>query len=180
VTIAGTTRSYLEVPLETHIEVEQFLYHEARLLDDRRYDDWLELFTDDVRYWMPARYNTLSRQADLAIGGPDDISNFDEDHESLRQRVVRLNTGMAWSEDPPSRARHLVTNVWVRPSDEPESFDVQSYFFTYRTRAETEQDIWVGRRDDVLRVTLGGFKIARRTILLDQATLLAKNLSVFF
>jgi 3-phenylpropionate/cinnamic acid dioxygenase small subunit len=151
------------------------------LLDDRRFDDWLLLFADDIHYWMPTRYNRLGRELDKELAGPGEVANFDEDKRSLGQRVFRINTGMAWAEDPPSRTRHLVCNVWARPAELPDEYDVQSAFLTYRNRGDTEVDVWAGRRDDLLRrVGPGTWQIARRKITIDQSTILSKNLSVFF
>ncbi len=174
-------RVVLEVDAGLQFEIEQFLYLEARLLDERRFDEWLLLFADDIHYWMPTRYNRLSRELDKEISGPGEVANFDEDKRSLGQRVFRINTGMAWAEDPPSRTRHLVCNVWVRPAEGADEYDVQSAFLTYRNRGDTEVDVWAGRRDDVLRrVGPGTWQIARRKITIDQSTILSKNLSVFF
>jgi 3-phenylpropionate/cinnamic acid dioxygenase small subunit len=166
--------------VELQHEIEQFLYFEARLLDERRYEDWLKILADDIQYWMPTRYNRLGRDMDRENSARNEVANFDEDKQSMGQRVYRLSTGMAWAEDPPSRTRHLITNVWVQLIDENE-YEVQSAFLTYRNRADTEVDVWVGRRDDIIRrVGERTFQIARRTITLDQSTILSKNLSVFF
>jgi biphenyl 2,3-dioxygenase beta subunit len=76
--------------------------------------------------------------------------------------------------------RHLVTNVQVEPSETESEVKVRSNFLVYRTQLEHSQDLFVGTRDDVLRKVNGKWKIARRTILLDQAVLSSANLSVFF
>jgi biphenyl 2,3-dioxygenase beta subunit len=73
-----------------------------------------------------------------------------------------------------------VTNVQVRPRGEGAEYDVSSNFLLYRTRLETDLNLFAGRREDVLRRTQDGWRIAKRTILLDQNVVLAKNLSVFF
>ena len=173
-------------------EVEQFLYREARLLDERRFHEWLELFTDDVHYWMGARTNRYPRLSKaIAILSPnryveddhtreDELSILDETKETLAGRVARLDTGMAWAEDPPSRTRHLLTNIEVEPGDAASELDVYSNFIVYRSRSETEQDFYVGARRDVLRLCDGTWKIARRKLILDQNVLLAKNVSIFF
>jgi 3-phenylpropionate/cinnamic acid dioxygenase small subunit len=173
-------------------EIEQFLYREARLLDDRRFEAWLDLFTDDVRYWMPVRTSRYPRRSRaIAVLDPDrydeeelskdgELGIFDETKETLGRRVARLDTGMAWAEDPPSRTRHLVSNVEVEPGDTEGEIRVYSNFVVYRTRAETEQDFYVGARRDTLRRVDGAWRIARRTIILDQNVLLAKNVSIFF
>ena len=94
--------------------------------------------------------------------------------------MSRLATGVAWAEVPPSRTRHLVTNVQVEPGDAESEVKARSNFLVYRTQLEHSQDLFVGMRDDVLRKVNGTWKIARRTILLDQSVLSSANLSVFF
>ena len=87
---------------------------------------------------------------------------------------------MAWAEDPPSRIRHLITNVSVQAGDAPDEYVAESAFLCYRNRLEREVDLYAGGRTDVLRRTEDGtLLIARRTILLDQNVLLAKNISTF-
>jgi len=161
-------------------QVEDFLYLEAELLDDRKLREWLELFTDDVRYWMPIRHNTLGRPQDVSeeLSKPGEGYYFDDSKESLRLRVERVYSNSAWSELPPSRTRHLITNVRVK-KDNGTELEVHSNFLVYRTRMESDQDVFVGTRQDVLRRVNGSFAIARRTIILDQAVLAAKNISVF-
>jgi len=173
-------------------EVERFLYREARLLDERRFDEWLALLTDDIHYWAACRSNRYPRHSkalsilDSAryveddMARADELAIFDETKETLNMRVRRLDTGMAWAEDPPSRTRHLVTNIEVAQELAPADFEVFSNFIVYRTRAETEQDFYVGARRDVLCRTNGDWKIAARKVTLDQNVLLAKNVSVFF
>lgn len=160
--------------------IEQFLYHEARLLDDRRYEDWYELLADDLHYFMPTRYNRLRREGDREFSAANEAAFFDEDRASIAVRIRRLNTGMAWAEDPPSRTRHIVSNVTIRPVANGE-YQVDSYYMLYRSRLEREVETFVGMRHDVLRRAdnAAGFLIARRTIILDQAVLAARNLSFF-
>jgi 3-phenylpropionate/cinnamic acid dioxygenase small subunit len=161
-------------------EVEDFLYLEAELLDERKLREWLDLLTDDVRYWMPIRHNTLGRPEEITeeLAKPGEGYYFDDDKKSLRLRVERVYSKSAWSELPPSRTRHLITNIRIKNVDGNE-IAVQSNFLVYRTRMESDQDIFVGTRQDIVRRINGTFKIARRTIILDQAVLDAKNISVF-
>jgi 3-phenylpropionate/cinnamic acid dioxygenase small subunit len=173
-------------------EVEQFLYREARLLDERRFHEWLQLLTDDVRYWMGNRSNRYPKSSKaIAILDPgryveddltkeDELAILDEDKTTLNARVARLDTGMAWAEDPPSRTRHMISNVEVEPGETAQEIKVYSNFIVYRSRAETEQDFYVGTRRDVLRRVEGAWKIAGRKITLDQNVLSAKNVSIFF
>jgi 3-phenylpropionate/cinnamic acid dioxygenase small subunit len=173
-------------------EVEQFLYREARLLDDRHFHEWLTLFTDDVRYRMTGRSNRYPKSSKaIAILDPeryveddfareDELALLDETRQSLSARIARLDSGMAWAEDPPSRTRHFVANVEVEAGDNDGEITVYSNFLVYRSRAETEQDFYVGSRRDVLRRVAGTWKIAQRRLVLDQNVLTAKNISTFF
>ena len=179
---SGPTASIdARVTPELQQEIEQFLYHEARVLDDRRYEEWYALLTDDIRYYMPTRYNRLKREAAREFSAPDEAAFFDEDKRSIAQRIRRLNTGMAWAEDPPSRTRHMVSNVVIRPRGNDE-YEVDCYYLLYRSRLEREVETFVGMRHDVLRraSNAAGFMITARTIILDQAILMARNLSFFF
>jgi len=172
---------------DIHFEVEQFYYEEAELLDDGRFADWLELLADDVDYWMPTRTNRLRRQQALSIAARGEAAFYDETKESLAWRIRRFDSGMAWAEDPPSRTRHLVTNIVAHHVDPdvqvgftPDDLEVRSAFLVYRNRLEREENIFAGRRVDILRRTDEGLRVARRVILLDQNVLQAKNISTFF
>src|SRR5215467_1572230 len=93
-------------------EIEEFLHHEADLLDDRRYEDWLALIAEDVRYWMPMRRNVKVGEAEREFTrAGQDINWFDEGKETLTRRVKQILTGMHWAEEPVSRISHMVSNV---------------------------------------------------------------------
>ncbi|MFF5499467.1 aromatic-ring-hydroxylating dioxygenase subunit beta [Streptomyces aquilus] len=168
------------VGVETQHRIEQFLYAEAALLDDHRFTEWLELFTDDVHYWLPTRVTRTVRERDIEIAGPDGAAFFDDDKAFLAGRVRRLTSGQAWSEEPPSRTRRLLTNVRVTELDSGE-FEVRVNFHVLRSRLELHQDSFSGERTDLLRPadTPLGFQIARRKIVLDTTTLPAPSISVF-
>ena len=165
---------------ELRRRIEDFLYFEAELLDERKLREWLTLLTDDVRYWMPVRQKPHERPMEVVeeLSKPGESYYFDDDIKSLTIRVERTYAKNAWAEAPPSRTRHLITNVRVKKDDGNE-IEVHSNFMLYRTRMESDKDMFVGTRQDILRRMNGGFKIARRTIILDQAVLDAKNISVF-
>jgi 3-phenylpropionate/cinnamic acid dioxygenase small subunit len=166
-------------------EIEDFLYREADLLDERRYDEWLALLAEDVRYWMPMRRNVKvdDREREFTREGLD-ISWFDEGKETLTRRVRQIQTGIHWAEEPVSRISHLLSNIQlieINPSPaEPAEVSVRCRFLVYRNRVETETDILVGKREDLLRRAGEEWRIARRKILLDQNVLLSKNLTFFF
>jgi 3-phenylpropionate/cinnamic acid dioxygenase small subunit len=160
------------------LELMRFYIAEAWLLDERRLTEWLDLFTDDVLYFMPRRKNVPRRERDRELTPLGDLAILEEDKRYLTMRVARLDTGMAWAEDPPSRTRHLVGNLEVTALGRDE-VQARTAFLVYRSHLETDHQLLSGYREDVLRRIDGGFKIARRTIVLDANVLLDKNLSVF-
>ena len=166
-------------------EIAEFLYREAELLDERRYDEWLGLLADDIRYWMPMRRNVKFGEGEREFTrAGTDIAWFDEGKDTLTRRVRQIQTGIHWAEEPPSRICHMVSNVQIvratpNGSAMPSEVEVRSRFLVYRNRVETETDILVGKREDVLRRVDGAWKIARRMVVLDQSVLLAKNLTFF-
>lgn len=173
-------------------DIEQFLCREARLLDEYRFQEWLDLLTDDIRYWMPVmgrRYRASSkaisildadRYEDREFSNESELAILDETKDSLARRIARLDTGMAWAEDPPSRTCHIISNVEVPEGGSESEMIVHSNFILYRTRGEFEQDIYVGSRQDVLRYAGGDWKISYRKIILPQNVLSQKNVSNFF
>ena len=166
-------------------EIEQFLYQEAELLDERRLEEWLDFLTEDIRYWMPMRRNVKFGELDREFTREgQDINWFDEGKDTLVRRVNQILTGVHWAEEPLSRVCHSVSNIQIRdatPSlSQPTEVSIKCRFLVYRNRVETETDILVGKREDTLRNVNGQWKIAQRKIILDQNVLLAKNLTFFF
>ena len=166
-------------------EVSEFLFAEAEMLDDRNFEEWLDLLADDIRYWMPMRRNVKANEMEREFTREgQDINWFDEGKETLDRRVRQIRTGVHWAEEPLSRIRHFITNVQLlnaTPStSEPTEVSVRCRFLVYRNRVETETDFLIGKREDTLRKVSGDWKIAERKITLDQNVLLAKNLTFFF
>jgi len=165
---------------DLRLEIEDFLYLEADLLDERRYDEWLELLADDIRYFMPIRRNVPQGEQHRENTVPrTEMSWFDEGKPTLALRVRQIATGSHWCEEPFSRVSHLVTNVRLAEVGETE-VTVHCRFLVYRNRLEDEVSFFIGRRTDTLRRAAGSWQIARREIILDQNVLLAKNLTTFF
>ena len=160
-------------------EIEDFLYAEADLLDERQFEKWLDLLTDDVRYWMPMRKNLAFEDRDRDITGDDDVAWIDDDKTTLTKRVKQILTGIHWAEEPLSRVSHLVSNIRLVRQIDSNTCLVKSHFIVHRNRLETETDFIAGRREDLLRRIDGTLKIASRKIIIDQAVLLAKNLTFF-
>jgi biphenyl 2,3-dioxygenase subunit beta len=160
-------------------EVERFYYDEAAILDAHRYDEWLGLFAEDANYFMPIRRTRMNRETDKEFTQPGEMAFFNDTKSLLAGRVAKLKSGRSWAEDPPSRTRHLITNVRI-VRDSGRELEVESNFHLYRTRLNSEESSWIGSRRDVLRRVEGSFQIADRKIFLEQTVLLSRNLSNFF
>ena len=160
-----------------HQAAHQFLVEEAHLLDTGRFDDWLALLTDDVRYVMPVR---VTANAATPEAGVRTIDHFAEDRYSLTKRVQRLATGHAWTEDPPSRVRHHVSNVRTFATDAPDELAVESAVLLYRSRGDRQPaSVLSAGRADVLRRVDGALRLARRHISIDDSVLRTQNLAIF-
>ncbi|WP_070157247.1 3-phenylpropionate/cinnamic acid dioxygenase subunit beta [Sphingobium phenoxybenzoativorans] len=171
--------------MRLHFEVSQFLYKEMDLVDRRSLGEWLDLLTDDIRYFVPLMLNVPFRKWDEETSRPQtDTAWMDEGKKTLEQRVKQLMTGVHWAEEPVSRICHLVSNVLVKSAsagtDVGSEAEVTSRFLIYRNRVRNEASIIVGWRDDLLRKTEEGWKLAKRTAYINQSTLLDKNITTFF
>ena len=157
---AGNRESTWEPALR--LEVEDFLYQEAALLDEWRLDDWLTLFTEDARYVVPT--------TDLPEGDPQqDLVFIDDDIERLRARVVRLKSRHAHREYPWSRTRRFIANVRIT-GVEGDDILVSSSYLVYRIRAG-EGDPYVGKYLHRLTRSDGTFEIRHRRAELDLEAL---------
>jgi 3-phenylpropionate/cinnamic acid dioxygenase small subunit len=162
---------------ERHLQAHQWLVDEAWLLDAQAYEEWLELLTDDIHYLMPVRVTTaLGAGYDTSPG----MAHFDEDKYSLSRRVARFLTEHAWTEDPPSRLRHHLSNVRTFATEDPDHLVVDSATMLFRNRGDVQEGSFVSAgREDLLRRTPDGWKLARRTIMVDDAVIRMQNLAIF-
>jgi 3-phenylpropionate/cinnamic acid dioxygenase small subunit len=165
-------------------QIEEFLFDEAAMLDERRLSEWLDLLADDLHYFMPVRRNVRFGQHEASENtrSDGDISWFDEDKWTMSKRVEQIMTGIHWAEEPLSRISRLISNVQLvdaRP-DVAEATEVtaKSRFIVYQNRVDYETYWFVGKRLDVLRRDGAAWKLARREITLEASVLLAKNLTV--
>ncbi len=162
---------------ERHLLAHQWLVDEAYLLDAQHYADWLDLLADDIHYIMPVRVTTaVGAGFDAAPG----MAHFDENKYSLSRRVARFRTEHAWTEDPPSRLRHHITNVRTFATDDPDHLVVDSGVLLYRSRGDVREAALISAgREDLLRQVADGWQLARRTILVDDSVLRTQNLAIF-
>ncbi|GAA1313162.1 aromatic-ring-hydroxylating dioxygenase subunit beta [Pseudonocardia xinjiangensis] len=137
----------------TRGEAEDFLYHEAELLDGLQLDRWLELFTDDAVYWVPARYDEADPQRHVSL--------IYDDRGRIAERVWRLTVGPAHAQIPPSATRRLVTNVRVGPPVE-DAVVVRSNFAIFEVRKGTQR-AFAGEYEHRLVPHGDGWRIRRRT-----------------
>lgn len=179
--LARDTRYY-----ETKREIEEFLYDEANLLDERRFSEWLATLADDLRYFMPMEYNVkFGEHATRELTKREEqMSWFNEGKWSLGKRAEQIMTGVHWAEEPLSRVCRLVSNVQLTAIETSAAGEQEvaatSRFLIYQNRCEYEQYFFVGDRFDRMRRTADGWKLAAREIRIHQNVLLAKNLSIFF
>jgi benzoate/toluate 1,2-dioxygenase beta subunit len=143
--------------LEARIrEVEAFLFHEADLMDESRYAEWEALWADDAVYWVPARNEDYDPGRQVSI--------IYDDRDGIRVRVERLLSGLAYTQEPRSQVRRVVSNVRIIGGDE-ETAEVVSNFVAVEHRLGRWTQ-WAGRSEHRLRAVPSGFQIARKKVLL--------------
>ena len=142
-------------------EVEDFLYHEAALLDAWRLDEWLELLTEDATYRVPSNDRPQSDPKSALFTIADDIRR-------IRARVARLKDPHAHAESPRSRARRLISNVRLV---EQSPLLVEANFVIYRFRGNEDVRQYVGRYRYTLERRDGKLKIKTREAILDAMEL---------
>ena len=164
-------------------EITNFLYREARLLDTGRLEEWLELFDDDVRYFSPS-VEWVAQPAAEPQRSPDGFAFdlFNDDKPSLRMRIDRLLTGLAYSELPHSITQHMITNVEVAGGKASGEFVARSNFAVLQVRPGRHagaESLFFGRRKDDLRQSGSSWRIFRREIHLAH-DVLPRAVSVLF
>lgn len=175
---AVTTGARVRLGSAAYNEIAEFLIDEAAALDNLDFAGWAAMLAEDLSYTAPLRQTRFG--ADRMNSVIATIGHFDDDYLSIMGRIGRLSTKSAWAEDPPSRTRRLVTNVRVWEAEGAGEYDVISYLLLSRSRYE-EHDLQIltAERRDRLRRVDGGFKLARREIILDQSVIGMQNLAVF-
>lgn len=156
-------------------EIEEFLFREAEVLDDRRLKEWLLMLTDDIEYMIPTRV-TRDRDSDIPQFS-DESYHMIDDIQSLNARVARLGTDFAWSDNPAPRTRRYVTNVRLTNGGEKD-ISAKSNLLLYWS-VDDSQHLISGERHDSFRRENEEWKLARRIVLLDHVTLPTPNLAIF-
>jgi 3-phenylpropionate/cinnamic acid dioxygenase small subunit len=131
------------------LEAEEILFEEARILDARHYDEWFAMLTEDAIYWVPCNGEGMDPNREISL--------VYDDHARLRDRVDRLNSGLAHAQSPPSKTCRLISNVQIDQTA-ADSAAITSAFFLYELR-QARQRIFAGRYQHRLRFESGRWKI---------------------
>lgn len=135
-------------------QIEAFLYQEARYINENKLVEWLELFTDDCKYWVPCNDNDIDPETHVSI--------IYDDRKRLEERVWRLETGLAYGQQPQSKTRHLITNVEIL-EDQGDEMIVSSNFMLVELR-RGEQTMYAGRNVHHIRLGGNNLKISLKKI----------------
>lgn len=137
-------------------EVEQFLYREARLQDEHRYEAWEALWTDDALYWVPAGADDADPMAQMSI--------IHDNRSRIRTRILQLETGRRHAQAPPSRLRRLVSNVELLGTEDGDT-RAGANFLVAESR-ERGLTLWAGRSEYRLRRVDGEWRMAEKRVFL--------------
>jgi len=160
----------VDVPAGTLDRLQQFLYREARLLDERCWAEWLALWTDDGMYWMPQQHGQASPY--------DHISLAWEDHMLREVRVRRIENARNWSQQPPTRASRLVGNVSIEGTDAGGNLVVRSSFQMTEWRKKQTRQL-AGCYWHKLATDGEGWRIRMKRVHLVNCDAVHENLEVF-
>jgi 3-phenylpropionate/cinnamic acid dioxygenase small subunit len=149
----------------------RFVYHEARLIDEQRFDEWLDLFTEDARYWMPLEMD----QTDPILHQ----SLFYDDLLLMRIRVERLKGARTFSQKPKSRCHHVLQQPLVETMDEPGNhYETWTPFHYLETRLD-EQNLFAGWSRHHLTLADGTLKMKLKRVDLVNPDTAFGNIQLF-
>jgi ethylbenzene dioxygenase subunit beta len=167
------------VDTETYLTFQGLLYAEARLLDSEQYEDWLDMLTEDIHYYMPmpVRY---AREEKKTGSRAMEANIFNDRKQHLKLRIARFGTGFVWAENPQNHLRHVISNIEVFPTDTEGEWQVLSVVTVHRNRLDNEEHRMVVTRNDVWRVEDDQVKLAKRNMVFNHAVVPDSNLNIFF
>lgn len=146
-------------------KVEQFLFHEARLADEHRYDEWEALWADQALYWVPIRED---------VDPEDHVSYIYDNRARIASRLRQLKTGRRHAQAPQSQMRRLISNIEIAPIDG--GVEAQSNFILTESRRGA-LITWAGRTIHRLTAAEGGFKMTEKRVLLVNRAEVIPNLA---
>jgi 3-phenylpropionate/cinnamic acid dioxygenase small subunit len=137
-------------------QVEQFLYHEAQLMDEHRYDEWLALWNDPALYWVPSNRDEADPRREISL--------IYDDWVRLQLRIARLKSGFAHAQEPKSRMRRLISNLEIEETTNAEVIAHSNFMLAELRRGK--QDLFAGRSTHRLHRHNGSFKMVSKKVLL--------------
>jgi 3-phenylpropionate/cinnamic acid dioxygenase small subunit len=137
-------------------QVEQFIYYEAQLADEHRYDEWLALWTEDALYWAPSGRDEIDPQREISL--------IYDDRVRLQVRIARLKSGFAHAQEPKSRMRRIVSNIAIEEETNGEITAYSNFLLAELRRGK--QDIFFFFFFHLLRPHNGDFKLVTKKVLL--------------
>ncbi|QQK74711.1 aromatic-ring-hydroxylating dioxygenase subunit beta [Salicibibacter cibarius] len=135
-------------------DIEEFIYKEADLINSEQLNEWLELFTDDAFYWIPSNSDDIDPKKHVSI--------IYDDRKRLEERVWRIESGQAYGQQPRSKTRHIISNVFIKDSD-TDMVVVSSNFMIVEMR-RSKQTIYSGRFEHQLVREESSWKIGSKKV----------------
>lgn len=181
----------LEIAADEQRALERFYFHEARLLDNRQYQQWLALVSPEIKYIMPARTNLMVNNrergnesmisVDRELEWPDSMGCpiREETYVHLMVRVERAFKMNSWSENPPARTRRIVGNIELMQRGD-DQLSVLSNFHLFYARPGSANFLYSGQRRDVLAPAEQGYSILKREVIMDYADIEYPTLGLLF
>ena len=141
--------------MDEYAAIESLIYQEARLLDEKAFEDWLALLTDDVLYWAPLKRGQTE----------DEIHNslFFEDRLVLRIRIERLNSPHVFSQQPPSYCQHVLQKPEL-VSSAGKTFETRTPFVYLETQLDQQIVLGGSLHHQIVAIDEGLYKIRRKRI----------------
>ncbi len=139
--------------------VGRFLYQEAKLLDERRYEDWVRLFTEDGVYWVPSGHDGPAERS---------VALIYDNTPRLRERLTRMGSRAFWAQQPPTHTTRLIGNVLAQASAEhADEIAVECRFLLALLRRH-RQALLSGVARYRLRTTADGYRIREKVVTLQE------------
>lgn len=176
---------------QQQLALEQFYYAEARLLDNRQFQQWLNLLSEEIQYIVPSRHNIqvdnrergteemISVERELEDAGSMGCPLREENLILLSVRVERAYKANSWAENPPARTRRIIGNIELMQADGAR-LSVISNFHLHYSRPGCNNLLYSGQRRDTLIVEDDSYKIAHRVVVMDYATIEAPTMGLLF
>lgn len=180
----------LDVSVAQYLAIQQFYYREARLLDERLYQQWFALLSPEIAYTVPARHvpmrDNALRETEAFLGVEAEFSSGmapplrAENHLHLMIRSMRAYKMNAWADNPPARTRRHVNNIEVFAVAEYPDTQWQVYSNTWLYYSRREDHVYSYQRKDILKAADNTFCLLRREVLLDNTVVAGPSAGLFF